>query len=259
MKTCQNNVIQTRLWPVLLSLRLFITISNFIRVAFIGATPTGMVLSLATSVRLLFLWFKDLRREALLGFHGHKLEVCLRVAILLFILREIFFFFRFFWAFFDAAMAPTVEYGLNWPPKGILPISFYSVPLLNTIILLTSGVRVTWAHHSLTRNESTGTIAGLLITIFLGGYFLVLQIEEYATSSFSISDGIFGRIFFIATGFHGSHVLIGTIFLRVILTTCFLGNLTFNHHFSFEAATWYWHFVDVVWLFLYLVVYIWFS
>jgi len=195
----------------------------------------------------------------MIGYHGHKLEVALRVAMLGFILREIFFFFRFFWAFFDARIAPTVEFGLCWPPKGILAISYYSVPLLNTVILLTRGVTVTWAHHRLVRSDFINAMNALGLTILLGIYFLYTQLEEYCTSRFSMRDGIYGRIFYIATGFHGTHVLIGTIFLGYIFTNLWGGQLTFNHHFRFEAAAWYWHFVDVVWLFLYLVVYIWFN
>jgi len=208
---------------------------------------------------IIIIWFKDLLRESIIGFHTHKLEISLRVGILLFNLREIFFFFSFFWGFFDAAIAPTIEYGLNWPPKGISSIPYYSVPLLNTVILLTRGITVTWSHHSLIRNDFINSLMRLLLTIVLGAYFIYIQFEEYTISLFTIADGIYGSIFYIATGFHGIHVLIGTCFLRYILINLINGKLLFNHHFSFEAAAWYWHFVDVVWLFLYLVVYIWFR
>jgi len=208
---------------------------------------------------IILMWFKDLIREAIMGYHTHKLELSLRVGMILFILSEIFFFFRFFWTFFDVAMAPSVEYGIVWPPKGITSIPCYSVPLLNTAILLTSGVTVTWAHHALIRNEFNNSIVSLILTILLGAYFLGMQYEEYRLAPFTIADGAYGSIFYIATGFHGIHVLIGTCFLSYIAINLYYGKLVFRHHFRFEAAAWYWHFVDVVWLFLYLVVYIWFS
>jgi heme/copper-type cytochrome/quinol oxidase subunit 3 len=131
--------------------------------------------------------------------------------------------------------------------------------VLNTAILLTRGVSITWTHHSLVSNDCRNAIYSLIITILLGIYFLFIQLEEYFSRSFSIADGVFGRIFFLATGFHGRHVLVGTLFLSYVLTQLISGKLLFSHHFSFEAAAWYWHFVDVVWLFLYIVVYVWFS
>jgi len=206
-----------------------------------------------------FLWIKDFSRERNIGFHTHKLEARLRIGILLFILSEVFFFFSFFWAFFDSAIAPTIEYGLNWPPKGIVRIRYYRVPLLNTIILLSSGVRITWAHHAITANDFANALWRTTITILLGIYFIFTQIEEYRTARFAIADGVYGSIFYIATGFHGAHVIIGTTFLIYILYNLYTGKVTFNHHFVFEAGAWYWHFVDVVWLFLYLCVYIWFN
>jgi len=257
---CQAKSVQISPWPILLRICLSTGVVNFTG-RFILKTGRlwDAIFSILICIIILLLWFKDLSRESLIGFHGHKLEVGLRVAMLLFILREIFFFFRFFWAFFDGAIAPTIEYGLNWPPKGIISISYYSVPLLNTIILLTRGVTVTWSHHSLIRNDFSNTRCRLGLTILLGMYFLYTQVEEYMIRTFTMADGIYGSIFFMATGFHGIHVLIGTIFLTYIIFNLINGRLNFSHHFSFEAAAWYWHFVDVVWLFLYLVVYVWFS
>lgn len=177
----------------------------------------------------------------------------------LFILSEVFFFVSFFWAFYDASLSPTIDLGMVWPPKGINPLSVYSVPLLNTIILLTSGVTVTWAHHSIINNFFTKSFYSLLLTVILGVYFLIMQWAEYNEAQFSISDGVYGRVFFISTGFHGMHVLIGTCFLFYVLINLLASKLTYNHHFSFEAAAWYWHFVDVVWLFLFLSIYWWGS
>ena len=175
----------------------------------------------------------------MLGYHTHKLEVSLRVGILLFILSEVFFFVSFFWAFYDASLSPTVELGMIWPPKDIVPLSPYSVPLLNTLILLSRGVTVTWAHHSIMNNFFSKRVYSLFVTVVLGVYFLYMQWIEYAEAQFSISDGIYGRTFFMATGFHGMHVIVGATFLTVVLFLLVSGKLTYNHHFSFEAAAWY--------------------
>ena len=214
-------------------------------------------LSVVILVIVSFLWWKDLNRESMLGYHTHKLEASLRVAFSLFILSEVFFFLSFFWAFYDAALSPTVELGLSWPPKGITPLSTYSVPLLNTVILLSRGVTVTWCHHSLINNFFFKSVFSLTLTVALGVYFLIMQYVEYNEAAFSISDGVYGSTFFMATGFHGLHVTVGTIFLFYVLVSVTLGKLTWHHHFSFEAAAWYWHFVDVVWLILFLSVYWW--
>jgi cytochrome c oxidase subunit 3 len=156
--------------------------------------------------------------------------------MLLFILSEVFFFVSFFWAFYDASLAPVVELGMSWPPKGIVPLAVYSVPLLNTVILLTRGVSVTWAHHSLINNYFTKSFVSLFLTISLGVYFLYMQYLEYSEAQFSISDGVYGRTFFMATGFHGIHVLVGTLFLMYSLFNLLNSKILFNHHFSFEAA-----------------------
>jgi len=183
--------------------------------------------------------------------------VSLRIGMLLFILSEVFFFVSFFWAFYDASLSPTVELGLSWPPKGIAPLSVYAVPLLNTVILLTSGITVTWAHHAIINNFFNKRVISLLFTILLGVYFLYIQWVEYNEASFSFADGVYGRTFFLATGFHGMHVTVGTIFLFYVFILLLGSKLLYNHHFSFEAAAWYWHFVDVVWLILFISIYYW--
>jgi len=249
--------VQNSFWPLILSIGVFSILFNVVLWVNIKAGFVSVLFSFLCVLFVMFLWWKDFVRESLVGFHTHKLELCLRVAILLFILSEVFFFVRFFWAFFDASLSPSVDVGLRWPPKGIAPLSFYSVPLLNTIILLTSGVTVTWAHHALISNSFTRTFSGLGITVFLGVYFLFIQWVEYNEASFSISDGVYGRTFFMATGFHGMHVIIGTCFLFYVFILLLQGKLLYNHHFSFEAAAWYWHFVDVVWLFLFISIYWW--
>nr|WGM81070.1 cytochrome c oxidase subunit III [Acerbas sarala chinensis] len=206
----------------------------------------------------MFQWWRDICREGTFqGMHTTFVLKGLRWGMILFIISEIFFFISFFWAFFHSSLSPNIEIGSSWPPSNITPFNPFQIPLLNTIILITSGVTVTWAHHALMENNFSQTKHSLLLTILLGIYFTILQAYEYYEAPFSIADSIYGATFFMATGFHGIHVIIGTIFLF----TCFLRHLfkhfSKTHHFGFEAAAWYWHFVDVVWLFLYVSIYWW--
>lgn len=215
---------------------------------------TGVCIIVLTCIQ----WWRDIRREGTFqGLHTSIVSKGLRWGMILFITSEILFFFSFFWAFFHRRLAPSMEIGLMWPPKGVTPFNPFQVPLLNTIILLGSGVTVTWAHHSLMENNHSQTLTGLFITVFLGIYFTSLQALEYWEASFTISDSAYGSTFFMATGFHGIHVIIGTTFLLVCLTRHFKNHFSNGHHFGFEAAAWYWHFVDVVWLFLYIRIYWW--
>uniref|UniRef100_UPI0030E20BB4 cytochrome c oxidase subunit III n=1 Tax=Henricia sanguinolenta TaxID=72675 RepID=UPI0030E20BB4 len=206
------------------------------------------------------LWWRDVIREATFqGSHTSQVEAGLRYGMILFITSEVCFFFAFFWAFFHSSLAPTAELGVSWPPTGINPINPFLVPLLNTAVLLSSGVTVTWAHHSILSNNRNEAIQSLLLTVLLGLYFTALQAWEYIDSPFTIADSVYGSTFFVATGFHGFHVLIGTTFLFICLSRLTTFHFSNNHHFGFEAAAWYWHFVDVVWLFLYICIYWWGS
>ena len=185
--------------------------------------------------------------------------------MILFIASEVMFFVVWFWGFFDAALYPdeavqvsrTEFTGGIWPPEGTKTFNPWEIPLVNTLILLTSGTTVTWAHHALLNDDRRGLIVGLVLTIILGIMFTALQVYEYAVAPFSFSESIYGATFFMATGFHGAHVIIGTIFLIVTLFRALAGHFTSKQHFGFEAAAWYWHFVDVVWLFLFSCIYVW--
>jgi cytochrome c oxidase subunit 3 len=177
----------------------------------------------------------------------------------LFIASEVMFFVAWFWAYFDASLFPNEFTGNVWPPKDIETFDPWDIPLINTLVLLLSGTTVTWAHHSLLEGDRKGFINGLICTVALGAFFTLLQIYEYQHASFSFSGHIYGATFYMATGFHGFHVVVGTIFLAVCLWRGKLGHFTKEHHFGFEAAAWYWHFVDVVWLFLFAAIYIWGS
>jgi len=209
-------------------------------------------------ISCMFLWWRDIVREGTLeGQHTNIVQLGLRYGVILFIVSEVMFFFAFFWAFFAASIAPTVEIGNIWPPKGIDTFSAFEVPLVNTLILLCSGATITYSHHAITAGSKIEAIFGLVLTIVLATVFTGFQGFEYVSANFSICDGIFGSTFYMATGFHGFHVLIGTIFLCVCLVRMAMNHFTTEHHFGFEAAAFYWHFVDVVWLFLYVAVYFW--
>lgn len=251
--------VQCSFWPLISSLVLFSLLSNTVLWIRLKISIYPVLFSLFLTVTIMFSWWNDVMNESLIGYHTHKLEISLRIAMLLFILSEVFFFLSFFWAFYDSSLAPRVELGMVWPPKSVSPLSVYSVPLLNTIILLSRGITVTWAHHSLINNFFNKTFISLFVTVLLGVYFLFIQWIEYNEAMFSIADGVYGRTFFMATGFHGIHVIIGTTFLFYVLVSLLKGSLLWNHHFSFEAAAWYWHFVDVVWLILFISVYWWGS
>lgn len=215
---------------------------------------------LLTLALVIIQWWRDISREgAIQGLHTSIVELGLRWGIALFIVSEVFFFVRFFWAFFHSRLSPNIEIGSLWPPMGIKAFNPFQVPLLNTIVLISSGVRVTWAHHALIGGNYSQTKQGLIITVLLGIYFTMLQGLEYYEARFTFADRVYGSTFFIATGFHGLHVLVGTLFLMVTLARHRWYEFSATHHFGFEAAAWYWHFVDVVWLFLYIVIYWWGS
>jgi cytochrome c oxidase subunit 3 len=212
-----------------------------------------------------YFWWRDVVREAHTGYHTPVVQLHLRYGMILFIASEVMFFMAWFWAFFDASLNPddplqvarTAFTQGEWPPAGTEVFDPWHLPLLNTLILLTSGTTVTWAHHSLLHNDRRGLIWGLVLTIALGLTFTGVQVYEYAHAAFSFGGGIFGSTFFMATGFHGFHVIVGTIFLIVCLFRAMRGHFTPQQHFGFEAAAWYWHFVDVVWLFLFFFIYVW--
>jgi len=219
-----------------------------------------LILGVLTTVLIAYLWWRDIVRESTMqGFHNDKVILGLKAGFILFVVSEICLFFSFFWAFFHRRLTPDVEVGGCWPPKGIAVLSPFQVPLLNTSVLLLSGVRITWAHHRLEASDNKRALQGLGITIALGVYFLWLQYGEYIETSFSIADRIYGSTFFIATGFHGIHVLVGVTFLTVNFIRMAIIHFNGNHHLGFLSAAWYWHFVDVVWLFLYVRIYWWGS
>jgi cytochrome c oxidase subunit 3 len=207
---------------------------------------------------VMYVWWRDVIREALYeGQHTESVQNGLRIGFILFILSEIMFFSAFFWAFFHSSLNPTPAIGCVWPPLYIVTLNPWQIPLLNTVLLLSSGATITWTHHLIVAGNKKEAMLSLSLTIFLALIFTSLQIFEYISAPFTMSDGIYGSTFYMLTGFHGFHVLIGTIFLSVCLIRLYLNHFTREQHFGFEAAAWYWHFVDVVWLFLFLSIYLW--
>jgi cytochrome c oxidase subunit 3 len=207
----------------------------------------------------MFSWWADVIREAHGGDHTPVVQLHLRYGMILFIASEVMFFVAWFWAFFNASLFPAAvdAVGGTWPPKGMEVLDPFGFPLLNTLILLCSGTTVTWAHHALINGDRNGLIKGLWLTIGLGMLFTSIQAWEYAHAPFAFKDNIYSSTFFMATGFHGFHVIVGTIFLIVCLIRSYKGHFRPEQHFGFEAAAWYWHFVDVVWLFLFICIYVW--
>nr|YP_010586113.1 cytochrome c oxidase subunit III [Chimarra paramonorum]UZZ43849.1 cytochrome c oxidase subunit III [Chimarra paramonorum] len=244
-------------WPLTGSLGTMILMSSMIK-WFHEFNSIFMILGYSIILLTMFQWWRDVTRESTFqGLHTIKTSMNMRLGMILFIVSEVLFFFSFFWTFFHSSLSPNMELGMNWPPKNIHPFNPFHIPLLNTIILISSGISVTWTHHSLLNNNHSQAVNSLLLTVILGVYFTALQGYEYHSASFSMSDSVYGSIFFLATGFHGLHVLIGTIFLTVCLIRIINNHLSSYHHFGFEAAAWYWHFVDVVWLFLFISIYWW--
>ena len=236
-----------------------------------GYAPWVMILGFLLILYTMFMWWRDVIKEADRGDHTPVVSIHLRYGMMMFIVSEVMFFVAWFWAFFDASLfsgeaiqaSRVLETGGVWPPKGVDILNPWHLPLVNTLILLTSGTTVTWAHHALLNNDRQGLKWGLVCTIALGVLFTSIQAYEYAHAAFAFNrdngGNIYGSTFFMATGFHGFHVLIGTLFLIVCLFRAMAGHFTPKQHFGFEAAAWYWHFVDVVWLFLFSCVYIWAS
>jgi len=248
-------------WPIFCSISLLtLTTSAVSTFHLFHNSKYVLILAFISLVSSMTLWFRDITAEGTyLGNHTLAVQRGLNMGVGLFIVSEALFFVAIFWAFFHSALSPTVEVGAQWPPMGIESINPFELPLLNTVILLSSGITITYAHHSLIQGNRSGALYGSVFTIILAIVFTSYQWIEYSVSSFTISDSVFGSCFYFGTGFHGFHVIIGTAFLAVGLLRLFLYHLTDNHHLGLEGGILYWHFVDVVWLFLFVSIYYWGS
>lgn len=219
-----------------------------------------LLLSLTLLCATLFFWWSSVITESTVqGWHTLRVQSGLRLGIFLFIRSEVFFFISFFWAYLHCSLSPNVELGSSWPPSGLVSLSPFHLPLLSTVVLLTSGATITWSHSSLLHGSFFSFAFSLSLTIGLGLFFTLLQVLEYYGCSFCISDSAYGSCFYLATGFHGLHVIFGTLFLLSCLLRHLNLHFTPSRHLGFVFACWYWHFVDVVWILLYLLIYVWGS
>ncbi|HMB10076.1 cytochrome c oxidase subunit 3 [Saliniramus sp.] len=258
-------------WPFIGSVSALILAVGFI--AFIRDMPIaglqigGLVFGLGIIGVLYTMaaWWVDVVKEAQAGDHTRVVQLHHRYGMIMFIASEVMFFVAWFWAYFDVALFPAdaIQFqraeltGGVWPPEGIKTFNPWHLPLFGTLILLTSGTTVTWAHHAMIENDRQSVKWGLWLTVLLGVAFSCVQVYEYISAYFGFSGHIYGATFFMSTGFHGAHVIIGTIFLAVCLWRVYLGHFTPKQHLGFEFAAWYWHFVDVVWIFLFASIYVW--
>ncbi|HQT78339.1 MAG TPA: cytochrome c oxidase subunit 3 [Rhodopila sp.] len=245
-------------WPLMGSIGGFLTVFGIILAAHFG-NYVVLVLGVLTILATMAFWWRDVLREGRIpGAHSAIVRLGLRYGMTLFIASEVMFFVGFFWAYFNFLLFPDTQGNGQtvWPPSTIHTFDPFHLPLLNTMILLLSGTTVTWAHHSLLENDRKGLIRGLGLTILLGISFTICQAIEYSHAPFKfVGGGVYPSTFFLATGFHGFHVIVGTCFLTVCWFRARNNQFTPERHFGFEAAAWYWHFVDVVWLFLFACIY----
>jgi len=234
-------------------------------------TPYLFFIGLIGVLYVMYAWWAEVIVESHQGDHTPVVQIGLRYGVIMFIASEVMFFSAWFWSFFKHAIYPMADVadkaaarvatanGFDgvWPPAGIETFDPWHLPLINTLILLTSGCAATWAHHAVQEDDRNGLKWGLLIAVLLGVLFTITQAYEYSHAAFGFGGNIYGAIFYMATGFHGFHVIVGTIFLAVCYFRALKGHFSPERHIGFEAAAWYWHFVDVVWLFLFLAIYIW--
>ena len=272
-KNHDYHILPPSIWPFIAAVSAFLMLYGAVGwmhagdVSLLGIPVNGPWLFLIGFVGVLYVmysWWADVVRESQAGDHTPVVRIGLQYGFILFIISEVMFFVAWFWNFIKNAMYPMgpespIKDGV-WPPEGIVTFDPWHLPFINTLILLLSGVAVTWAHHALVHdNDRKTTINGLIVAVILGVVFSFLQAYEYSHAAFGLADTSYASAFYLATGFHGIHVIIGTIFLAVCLLRLLNGQMSQEKHVGFEAAAWYWHFVDVVWLFLFAVVYVWGS
>lgn len=246
-------------WPFIASMGALFTTTGLVGYVHLFAQGFNLfIIGLIILVVSSFFWWRDVIRESTFeGQHTSYVRKGLKAGMVLFIASEVMLFFAVFWAFFHSSLNPTIEIGCVWPPKGMVVLNPWHVPLLNTFVLVTSGAFITWTHYSILGGDREGAINSLLCTLILAIFFTLLQRYEYINAPFNISDGIYGSTFYGTTGLHGLHVIIGSIFLFVCFIRLLKHHFTKKIHVGFECASWYWHFVDIVWIFVYIFVYWW--
>ncbi|MEM8789012.1 MAG: cytochrome c oxidase subunit 3 [Pseudomonadota bacterium] len=263
-KNHDYHILNPSIWPFLGGVGAFVMLLGAVFWMKDPSMPWLFLIGLALVLYTMFAWWSEVVLESQQGDHTPVVQIGLRMGVIMFIISEVMFFAAWFWSFFKHAIYPMDPGGLSpavdgvWPPAGIETFDPWHLPLINTLILLCSGCAATWAHHAIAHdNDRKGLIWGLALAIALGAIFTCFQVYEYTHAAFSFAGNIYGANFFMATGFHGFHVVIGTIFLAICLLRALKGHFTPEKHIGFEAAAWYWHFVDVVWLFLFFAIYIW--
>jgi len=254
-----SHLVNRSIWPLMVSSSLFALAVGTVQ--YFHGYSTGFLLFKAATLLTIMgaaYWWKDVIIEASFeGNHTKRVKMGIAQGFNLFILSEVMAFLSVFWAYLHSSLSPAIEIGSSWPPVGITPLNAFAIPFINTLILLSSGGYITYAHHALIANNRKGAITGLFITIVLALVFTFLQYIEYTQASFTFADSVFGSAFFATTGLHGAHVLIGTIFIFVQYARVANYHMTNTHHLGLELSILYWHFVDIVWLFLFCVVYYW--
>nr|ALD88448.1 cytochrome c oxidase subunit III [Megachile sculpturalis] len=244
-------------WPIVCSINSFNLMISII-IWFYYYNMYFMLINLIIMISSMLFWWRDIIRESTFqGTHTQMIQKMLKFSMILFIISEMFFFLSFFWTYFHNFLSPSIEIGMNWPPKNIIMFNPYNIPLLNSLILISSGMTLTWSHNCLLNKNWIKSNILMMITIILGLLFSSIQFIEYYEAPFTINDGIFGSIFYMMTGFHGLHVMIGIMFMSICFIRMLMNHLTEYHHFNFEGSAWYWHFVDVIWLLLYILIYWW--
>ena len=274
-KNHDYHILPPSIWPLLGSMMALVMASGGIMwMHEVNGGGWVFLAGVAGVLFTMFSWWGDVIKEAHAGDHTPVVQLHLRYGMILFILSEVMFFVGWFWSWFDFSLFPRplvyaegavelvtdpalISTIAQWPPKGLEVLNAFELPLLNTLILLCSGTTLTWAHHALIHGDRASLKKGLWLTILLGVLFSCIQAYEYMHAPFPFAGINYSAAFYMATGFHGFHVIIGTIFLIVCLVRAYRGDFTPKQHFGFEAAAWYWHFVDVVWLFLFVVIYVW--
>ncbi|MFT4782894.1 MAG: cytochrome c oxidase subunit 3 [Paracoccaceae bacterium] len=257
-KNHDYHILPPSIWPFLGALGGFVMLFGSVMWMH-DVTPFLFFIGLALVLYVMYAWWAEMVTESAVGDHTPVVRIGLRYGFIFFIMSEIMFFAAWFWMFFKHALYPMATFSEGmWPPPSIETFDPWHLPLINTLILLCSGCAATWAHHALVHENNRKDVAtGLILAVILGVVFTAFQAYEYSHATFGFSGNIYGATFFMATGFHGAHVIIGTIFLFVCYLRLRKGHFTPEKHIGFEAAAWYWHFVDVVWLFLFGAIYIW--
>ncbi|HCP81068.1 MAG TPA: cytochrome c oxidase subunit 3 [Octadecabacter sp.] len=261
-KNHDYHILPPSVWPLLTGVSVFVMLFGAVLWMDSSDSPYIFLMGFSGVVYCMYGWWSEVVVEAHQGDHTPVVSIGLRYGFIMFIMSEIMFFAAWFWSFFKHAMYPmgpqSPAIDGQFPPAGIETFDPWHLPLINTLILLCSGAAATWAHHALVHEDNREDVkSGLILAVVLGVIFTVFQAYEYSHAAFGLAGNIYGANFFLATGFHGFHVIIGTIFLFVCYLRVRRGHFTAKQHIGFEAAAWYWHFVDVVWLFLFAAVYVW--